>query len=49
MLELTVGAVLGVLASLAVAIAIDRSTPEPRPAEPAPQMIVIEGPPPIIA
>ena len=49
MLELTVGVVLGVLASLAVAVAIDRSAPEPAPIEPVPQVIVVEQRPTIIA
>ena len=48
MVDLAIGAALGVLASLAVAVALDRSDPPPT-APPPPQVVVIEEPPPIVA
>ncbi len=49
MIDLTIGVVLGVLASLAVVVALDRSAPEPAPSRPPAPVVVIEVPPPIIA
>lgn len=49
MVDLAIGAALGVLASLAVAVALDRSDPPPTAPPPPPQVVVIEEPPPIVA
>ena len=49
MIDLAVGVVLGVLASLAVIVAVDRTSPEPAPTRSPAPVVVVERPPPIIA
>ncbi len=50
MVELAVGVVLGVLASLGVALALDHATPEPARYGPPPvQVYVVETLPPLTA